>query len=208
MRLIILTVILVCGSFWHVTAQKTPPPPTIYSAPNPSEIKEFISDQDGFKVSFPGIPKAQESTKNETRIRSYSVNREGSNSMVSVMEFKPGAEFDTDQFIASYKEGILNLSTTLYGQNFPNAKIVLEKDFQSGKNKGKEFHYEWLMMFYKVRLLFVDKKVYEVLVNVSNWHILKDMRKEKVEEFERESERFLNSFQVLENKKEIDKLKK
>lgn len=188
-----------------VWAQKMPPPPLIYSAPKPAEIKEFISPDRKFKVSFPGIPRVEKEANEVYSGSVYFVIRAGSNSIVNEIVYKENMEQKMDQFLERYKESILNSPNVSYGKTYPKAKIIVEKDIQIGDLKGKEFAYELVMQYYKVRVLFMKERVYEIKTDVTNWHILKDSMKDKVAEFDKESERFFNSFQILDsNKTKLD----
>jgi hypothetical protein len=182
-----------------VLAQAPPPPPAplIYKAPEKSELKEFLSDDSKFQVTFPGEPKITKQEFENGFIITYRVYRQGSNSIVSVIEYKNNVEDKREEIIEHYKNTIFNIPNKVYSSTFPPPKITEEKDFQLEGIKGKEFAFESNMQFTKVRLLFVGKKVYEIKSDVTNWHILTKHVKDKVADFEQETKRFFDSFKFL-----------
>ncbi len=197
MKKICLSAILLFICSCKVLAQVPPPPPLIWAPPSESEIKEFISKEFGFKISFPGEPKIETKKSEDGFETLFKVYRNGSNSFVRVTDFKERLKKYQEQMIQSYRELILNTPPPYIGAKVSKPEIISESEFTVGKYKGIEFVYKFDLRFAKVRLLFVEKRTYEIKLDITNWHILNDHYKEKVEAFNKETERFFNSFQLI-----------
>ncbi|HEX8735299.1 MAG TPA: hypothetical protein VF721_08265 [Pyrinomonadaceae bacterium] len=198
MKKLLLATLLLSFSSLAILAQdyEAPPPPLIYLAPRADEIKEFVSKENNFSISFPGVPKTAAKKTEESTENVFSVYRSGSNSIVSVWEFKNDVENNREEILERYRKGILNFPFP-GGAEKVKPTMTSENDFQIGKYKGREFAYEAGLKFTKVRLLFVGKRIYEIKTDVTNWHILSEYQKANARDFERETERFFSSFRLL-----------
>jgi hypothetical protein len=174
-----------------------PPPPLIWAPPSETDIKEFVSKELGFKISFPGEPKLEKKQIDGVDESFLKVYRKGSNSIVRVLTYKNKVEKSRDEIVKNYRESIMNSPPPYFGAKVQKPEITSENEFKIGKYKGIEFIYKFDLRFAKVRLLFVDKRVYEIKTDVTNWHILTQSFKNKVEEFDKETKRFLDSFQLI-----------
>src|SRR5215213_6433618 len=197
MKKLLLAMLLLSFSSLAILAQNDEPPPPvlIYSAPRAAEIKEFVSKENNFSISFPGVPKAAAKKTEESTENVFSVYRYGSNSIVTVWEFKNDVENRREEILERYRKGILNVPFPIGGEKL-KPSMISENDIQTGKYKGKELAYEADLKFTRVRLLFVGKRIYEIKTDVTNWHLLSEHFKDKVSDFEKETERFFSSFQL------------
>jgi hypothetical protein len=162
-----------------------PPPPLIYSAPKDVDIKEFVSEEGKFKVSFAGAPKVEKNQTSEAITTNYKIYRQGSNSVVATNDFSIDLESIKDKFFELVKTNILKNT---------KAKITEEKEIQIDGKTGKEFVVDYGMTNLRIRILPVGKRVYEINSDVTNWHIIGEKTKK---EFEKETERFFNSFRLI-----------
>ncbi|HEX8249222.1 MAG TPA: hypothetical protein VF599_13680 [Pyrinomonadaceae bacterium] len=197
MKKLLLAILLLSFSSLAVLAQDDmPPPPLIYSAPSAAEIKEFVSKENNFSISFPGVPNTAAKKTEDSTENVFSVYRSGSNSTVSVWEFKNDVENRREEVLKRYRESILYAPFLSSGDKL-KPSITSENDIQIGKYKGKEFAYKADLKFTRVRLLFAGKRIYKIKTDVTNWHILTEYYKEKVSDFGKETDRFFNSFKFL-----------
>jgi hypothetical protein len=195
----IITILFFCLAFAgkHLAQDMPPPPPLIWAAPSETEIKEFVSKDLGFKISFPGEPKLETKQVDGVEESFLKVYRKGSNSIVRIFTYKNKVAKFRDEIVKNYRESIMNSPPPYFGAKIPKPEISSENEFKIGKYNGIEFTYKFDLSFAKVRLLFVDKRVYEIKTDVTNWHILTQSFKQKVEEFDKETQRFFDSFQLL-----------
>ncbi len=193
----LLLLLLLLFSCMRMFAQG-PPPPAIFSVPKQEDLKEFVPEDKRFKITFGGIPNLEKQDKIDYQLETYKVVKNACKSIVVIREYKRNVEKNKDEILADIKQNILNLPNNLYTSEFPKTEIKDEKVIKIGKYKGIEFNYLHTYNFYKIRILFVGKRVYEITNHATNWHILSDYNKEKVEAFHKETERFFSSFQILE----------
>jgi hypothetical protein len=165
-----------------------PPPPLIYKAPGKSDFKEFISEEKNFQIVFPGAPKITKQESENGTVTSYQVYREGSNSIVGITEFKYDLEKNRERIYEIMKAAFLKS---------PKTKIESEKDIQLNGLPGKEFNLLSDFQYQRTRIFIVGERIYEIRNDVTNWHILTKYNKEKVDDFNNETERFFNSFKFL-----------
>ena len=116
----------------NVLAQKMPPPPPplIYNSPAKSDLKEFIPEDKSFQITFSGIPTKTEKEVEKNLITTYKVYRQGSNSLVNVIEFEDNVE--------DIKDKIYELARNSYLKQ-PKSKIEAEKDIQLDGRPAKVF---------------------------------------------------------------------
>lgn len=195
----IITILFFCFTIaGKLLAQDMPPPPPlIWATPSETEIKEFVSKDLGFKISFPGNPKLETKQVDGVDESFFKVYRKGSNSIVRIFAYKKKVEKFRDEIVKNYRDSIMNSPPPYFGAKFPKPEIISENEFNLGKHKGIEFVYKFDLSFAKVRLLFVDKRVYEIKSDVTNWHILTQSYPKKVDEFDKETKRFFDSFQLI-----------
>jgi len=171
-----------------------PPKPAIFSAPKPSEIEEFTSGAGNFKISFPGKPQTDIVQKINLFITTYYLYREGSRSMVRVTEATTDLSANSVEITKNYEKRLEEAASRVSGASTYPLKLVSERDIKMSGLVGKEITYEAGLQFTKLRILFAGKIIYELMIDVTNWPLLKSSHKDTIVEFEKESDRFFNSF--------------
>ena len=167
-----------------------PPAPLIYSAPEKLALKEFVSPDKSFQITFAGTPEINEKKTETQNFTSYRVNRAGSNSIISITEFASVVEGKKDKIYESVKNNYLKDSKT---------KLESEKDITIDGITWKEFSFLQDYNYIRLRLNVNGKRVYGIESDVTNWHILTKYNLEKVKDFNNETDRFFNSFKLLKN---------
>ena len=164
-----------------------PPPPLIYKAPAIGELKEFVSEDKTFQITFPGVPKVFKQEISGAKIVNYGLYRQGSNSVVNAYDYEYELS-DSEKIYQIVRDNLLKV---------PNTKIESEKDIKVGDLAGKEFDVLRDFNFQKIRILVSGSRLYEIKSDVTNWHILSKYNQEKVADFRNETERFFASFKIL-----------
>ncbi len=166
------------------------PPAAIFSAPKAAEIKEFVSEEDKFKVDFPGTPRE---AALHAHSNSYIVSRAGSVAMIIVNEFP--------QDLDKKNNGALLLAAIMKSNSdVPEMKISDEKDITLGNHKAKEFTSTYTAdggTYSQVRLIAAGKRMYQLNYTAQNWPMLSEQTKK---EFAAEAKRFFDSFKLIEKK--------
>lgn len=162
-----------------------PPPPLIYSAPNNIDIKEFVAEDNGFKIAFAGTPKIHKQDVTSGSITTYNVYRQGSNSIITVIDSVTEITLKSEEIIERLKNNLLKE---------PDSKLIEEKDLKTTNQTVKEFAINYGMRFMKVRIIITKKKIYLISNDVTNWHIIGNPTKKAYED---ETIRFFNSFEAL-----------
>lgn len=164
----------------------------IFSAPDKSEIKKFVSKDFEFSVDFVGEPKLNTKKFQVGSVTKFSTTGKGSNAVVKVYDLGKDTNIktDTESVYKFFKDGYLA---------FPNSKLVSESDFTIEKIKGKEISIEAGTEFYKFRVLVIDGRAYEIYISVANWELINETQPKAREDFERESVRFFGSFKLHKN---------
>lgn len=181
MRILLIITLLVCFGGAEIYSQN-PPPPLIYQAPIKSDLKEFISKDNSFQITFAGDPKIEESQlSNGILYKSYKVYRKGSTSTVNTLDYSSKLE-NKDQIYELFKAGYLKQ---------PKTKLESESNLKLDGIDGKELNFSLNLKYLKVVILVHESRIYIFECDVTNWHILSD---EKKRDFFNESSRFLNSF--------------
>ncbi len=188
--LIILLLVMNAGAVFVYSQKKLkqPPPPLIYKAPDKTELKEFTAEDKSFKITFPGVPKTDKRDMDKAIVTIASVYRQGSNSVISIYEFKNDLEDMKETAFALYKSSL---------EKSPKTKIEAERDLRFDGIQAKELDVLEDLKFQKIRLVISGKRLYELKNDVTNWHIISKYNKEKVSEFEVETNRFFGSFKLL-----------
>jgi len=75
----------------------SPPPPLIYKPPQPADFYKFTASDKGFSAEFPNEPKVEEKDLGAALVRVYKVYRSGSNSAVSITEYKEDLPVSADE---------------------------------------------------------------------------------------------------------------
>ena len=171
--------------------QPPPPAPLIYKAPNTSDLKDFVSEDKTFQATFPGTPKITKQEVENGFVTSYRVYRYGSNSIVNVLDYNSDLE--------NYKEKIFENIKNSFIKS-PKTTIQAERDFQFKEKTGKEFDVLQDFNYQRVRLLVVGTRVYELISDATNWHIIGEVTKKQ---FFAETERFFNSFEHLKSPEKV-----
>lgn len=190
----VCTIITVLVFGLQAQAPPPPPPPLIYSAPVPSQLKEFVDTEYKFKVSFPGTPTKNRNLGGEVGEVSSRVFGKGSNSSVAVLVFPRDMSSHKTDLYDSYKKDIAELS--IGGTRASSRKSIVTFDRKITKDgiEGREFGYESDMHFTRVAVFVKGNLFFEVKIDVTNWHILTQHYPEVVKEFNREADRFIASF--------------
>lgn len=192
--LITFLILISGGSSIFAQSPPPPPPPLIYSAPAKSELKEFVSEDKTFQITFPGVPKIAKEKINDGNFTGYSVYRQGSNSIVNTVDYDFEVEGQSEKVFENIRASFLQISKTT---------IEAEKDIEVDNVSGKEFDVLQDYNYQKIRILIVGKRIYELRNDVTNWHILSKFNKEKVAEFEEETKRFFASFKILKSPDDV-----
>lgn len=159
-----------------------PPAPLIYKAPEKNDLKEFVSDDGTFRITFPGVPKITRQKVENGTAATYLVYRQGSNSIVNVADFDIDIESGREEIYASMRNDFLKS---------PKTTIEAEKDIRIGGEPGREFDILQNFQYQKIRVLIVGARIYEIKTDATNWHIAGDSTKKQ---FFSETERFFDSF--------------
>lgn len=161
-----------------------PPPVLIWKAPNPSEIKVFKSNLNHFSAEFAGEVDAGDGIG---VLSHYIAKRPGSLTYVRVIQLT-AEDLKNPKF-----ESTLDEIKAVYGRK-AGYRIIDDKKIdpftiEFSATNGQSFR--------RVKAMRYGPTIYEMYVDVVNWPILRDLYKERVEEFNREVDRFFNSFKVL-----------
>jgi hypothetical protein len=179
----ILFTIVFCGVFFTI-AKKTfgqPPPPLIWKSPDSSEVKRYVNSRHKFSVDFIGDPKVDEGVG---VMSYYAVKRPGSQMYVRVIEF---TKEDLQKVTVSE---IITQIKSAYGTTLKYSIV----DLVNEKSDSIEFSASNKFYFRRVNARVVNGKLYELYIDVTNWHILQDQYPEKVKAFNEEVDRFFKSF--------------
>lgn len=160
------------------------PAPLIYRSPEKTDLKEFVSEDKTFQITFPGVPEITEQKTDNAFITNYRVYRQGSNSIVTVTDF----DFDVE----GIKEKVYELGRSALLKT-PESKIKAERDVRTNGKSGKEFDVLHNNQYQKVRIIAVGKRVYEIKSDATNWQISGEAVKKQ---FFDETERFFNSLKI------------
>ncbi|HQZ97748.1 MAG TPA: hypothetical protein PLP21_15610 [Pyrinomonadaceae bacterium] len=177
-------ILLVSGG--HVFSQDgppPPPPPLIWKAPASSEVKRYINSAHKFSVDFIGDPSVSEGIGVMSH---YTVKRPGSLMYVRVIEF---AKEDLQKVTVPE---IIQQVKSAYGTTLKYSIV----DLLSEKSDAIEFSASDTFHIRRVNARVVNGKLYELYIDVTNWHILKDHYPEKVKAFNEEANRFFKSFEL------------
>lgn len=171
-------------------AQAPPPPaPLIYSAPEKSLLKDYVSPDKSFQLTFAGAPQVSEKQTETQTFTTYLTYRAGSNSFVTVVEYTSVIDEEKrDKIYESVKNNYLK---------DPKTKLEAEKEISANGIAGKEFSFLQDYHYLRLRIIVSGKRVYGIASDVTNWHILTKYNTEKVKEFNDETDRFFNSFKLL-----------
>jgi len=179
-------VVNICG-LSALAQPPPPPPPLIYKAPEKSDLKEFVSEDKTFQITFPGVPqKTRQEIENGT-VTSYQVYRQGSNSIVNAVDFSIDLEINKEKIYGIIKNNLLKI---------PKSTIEAERMIVIDGKAGKEFDVLQDYHYSKVRIFIIGKRIYEIRSDVTNWHILSKYNTDKITEFKKETERFFESFKL------------
>ena len=162
-----------------------PPPPLIWQAPLESEIKRYSNSKHGFSVEFPGAPEVTD--RSFDIMNYYTVRRGGSTMWVRVISFtKEDLEkVSNEEIIRQVKA-----AHSSYGK----FKIV---DVVNERSDAIEYSATDKLTFRRVNARIVNGKLFELYIDVTNWHILQDNYPEKAKAFNQEADRFFRSFLLL-----------
>ena len=194
MSRILFVALLLFGSALGSAAQQAPPPPPpplIYEAPATTDIKSFTAADKSFTADFPGKPEVDEKMMGNGKVYSFRVYRKGSNSVIGITEFMDDLSSESERVFKVVRERM---------QKRPDTKIVSEKEAKLGGYTGKEFVIDDGFVHRISRVFIVRQRIYEIYVDVTNWHILTRHNPEIVAAFEKEAVRFFDSFHLTETK--------
>lgn len=170
-------------------AQAPPPPaPLIYKAPQKTDLNEFVSEDNTFQITFPGVPKITKQEIPNGTVTNYRVYRQGSSSVVNAIDYNFELENQKEKIYEIVKNNLLKA---------PKAAIGAERDIIISGTAGKEFDVLQDYQFQTIRVLIIGRRIYEIKSDVTNWHILSKYNKDKAVDFENETRRFLDSFKSI-----------
>lgn len=179
--------IAIIGLSTELQAQNSPPPPLIWTPPDSSEVTKYVSSTHGFSIDFIGTPAVAE---NRGVLSFYTVRRKGSLMSVRVVHFtKEDLEKMTNLEIIQEIKAVYGTS-----HGFEILKLTKEQD------QAIEFSSSNKYTFRRVKAEIRGDKLYELYIDVTNWHILQDYYKDRVDAFNREADRFFDSFRFLPKK--------
>ena len=186
-KLVILINLIFLFSF-SMKAQG-PPAPYIYSAPQKADIKKYVVKEDNFEIDFAGNVDTSSTNFSGGVENTYSKKAIGTLTKVTVTT--------TNQRLTE-NEIKLHLEKLKQEHLEPvENSLEYEKVIDGNQYTGIEFAYKRGYEYVKVHLFVVGRKTFELYIDVTNWHILNDHRKDKVKEFEDEATRFFNSYNYL-----------
>ena len=81
--------------------------------------------------------------------------------------------------------------------SIPHTSIDTENDVEIEGLPGKEFEVSDDLNHGRIRALFIGKRIYILTTSVTNWPFLTKSYPEKVVDFQKESDRFFNSFKIF-----------
>ncbi len=171
-----------------INGQTDPPPPLIYAPPDIAQLQEYSAPRYGFKIVFAGIPYESQELSEEENIFKFRTRQNGSTEMVKVTQLVlKGSESVSDSTIFDRKRDEYHADK--------KSTLESEKDVFVGSRLGKEFRFNQVLFYRIIRVFIVKNHIYELSVDVTNWHILQQFNQDKIREFENESLRFFESFQ-------------
>jgi hypothetical protein len=199
--LYLLTQVLFWGLFVQgVSAQDPlpPPAPLIYESPKPSDIKEFSDPDKGFKISFPGTPSKVVELLEHVSSVTYKVRSKGSNASVCMVTFSGDVEQNAAALIDTYRRDLASL-TQQGPANLRNgtSNILIDTEIKLDGHPGREFGYESDFHYTRIAIFVVKNRMYEIKVDVTNWHLLKAHHPDRVRAFNNEADRFIKSFSLV-----------
>lgn len=162
-----------------------PPAPLIYKAPEQKDLRDFVFEDKTFQATFPDIPAVRKQNVENGAITSYRTYRQGSFSIVNTIDLIVDAENNREKIYENVRN---SFSKT------PKTTVEAEREFSVDGRTGKEFDVLQDFLYFKVRVLIVGARVYEIRNTVTNWHIIGEATKKR---FFAETERFFNSFKHL-----------
>jgi hypothetical protein len=139
-----------------------PPPPPVAVTVVDARLKEFVSDEGGFKIKFPGTPMKKTSTI-DTAAGQISMTKLSASSSVATyavafMDF-PAAVTDPLELKIRYDGG---RDAVLRGM--PGSTLIDEKDMYFGDRFGREFVVEDTSVTATYRVFLVQQRLFEIVV--------------------------------------------
>lgn len=162
-----------------------PPAPLIYKAPQPSDLRKFTPSDNSFSAEFPSEPKLEEKDLGAAITRTYKVYRSGSNSVISVTEYKEDLPVSIEEAFRLIRQGILTE---------PRSLMDGESDIDLNGFNGREYRINLDLRYRIVRIFIVDRRIFEIQSDITNWHIILDDVKAA---WRKETDRFFSSFKIL-----------
>lgn len=148
----------------NVVRRGTPlelPPPVAITAAD-SRLKEFVSDEGGFKIKFPGTPVKKtsmiETAAGQIHLTKLTAASTVANYAVAFMDF-PAAVTDPLELKVRYDGG---RDAVLRGM--PGSALVDEKDMYFGDRYGREFVVESAALTATYRVFLVQQRLFEIVV--------------------------------------------
>ncbi|MBA2335023.1 MAG: hypothetical protein H0V90_08810 [Blastocatellia bacterium] len=142
-----------------------PPPPLIFSKPDPSEVFEYTAEDNSFKATFPGKLSLSDQVLDKAFIRRYRVYRKGSNSIIGVTTFKTKVSEKYSKIFSAIRESLAKL---------PKTSIVVDKDIKFGGKTAHEFEILSDFQYRRIRIFVIGAQIFEIQSDVTNWHIIGD----------------------------------
>ena len=140
-------------------------------------------------MDFPGEPTVSEVQKNGqfNLLNFYSVRRQGSLTSIRVIDFTA----DDLKKIASKEFDVIGQVKTAYSQG----SYKIEKIYRETAD-SVEFSSTDGLYLRRVSARLLNGKLFELYIDVTNWHVLSKHHPDLVEKFNSEAERFFNSFKL------------
>lgn len=167
-----------------VAGQNNPPPPLIWTPPDATQT--YTNFTYGFSVDLPETPEISEGRLGApSTMNFYTVRRPGSLVYVRVINFT-----EEELKKVSSQELIRQIKSAHSSKTFKIGTIFKEGvdhvDYSS--SDGATFR--------RVNARIADGKLYELYIDVTNWHILTESYPETVKKFNAEADRFFKSFKL------------
>lgn len=168
-----------------------PPPPLIYAPPDVGEIKELVASECGYAISFAGSIEVRKKPNDpEFGCSGLSHSRKGSLATFRMIRFSK------DDLAKHPPEEVFSMIKEAYRFKSRNESSS-EKEIKVDGIDGKEFSFSDNIRYRRVLAFIKDRTLYELYIDVTNWHILNAHHPEIAAAFEREADRFFKSFRFL-----------
>ncbi len=184
----VLCLVFVILSAGTIVSQTPPPPPAYFRPPDADKIARYISIEAAFAADFPGVVTVNQEKVGQFTIRNYQAKTIASTTRLVVYDFGVEAKevIDRTGFLKDLRSELLRPRGASMVRDSKLSDSVHEFVTSSGDGFVRE----------STRIVFADRRIYRLSVDVTNWHIYRDDTKL---DFEREVGRFFSSFRHGDN---------